>query len=264
MKLVNSANVSVFAGLVQRGAGRKLVKLTVRYGLIDRADDGLCLVDTGFGAEVTEGPRSIALKLYHSLLRPSLIPGQTSTTLLPILGASAADVRVVVVTHFHADHISSLRAFPKARIIACGEAARAVLAGTSTSALHNGIFKELIPSDIAHRMVPLEGLARMKSGTTLGDGYDLFGDGSYLAMALPGHALGHFGIFWKDQAGPVLYATDAAWTMKALALDKTPWISSKVVFHDRKAGLQTQAELREFQRCGGRIHLCHDIEEASS
>jgi glyoxylase-like metal-dependent hydrolase (beta-lactamase superfamily II) len=261
MRLFNSAYVNVFAGLVRRGAGLKIVRLTVRYALIDLRDNGLCLVDTGFGPEVTEGPRSPALRLYNSVLRPQLVSSQAPEAMLRNLGARASDVRLVVVTHFHADHISSLRAFPHAPIITCGETARRVLAMSSAAALHHGIFKELLPPDLSHRIRPLQESKRQPTGTVLGDGYDLFGDGSYLAIPLPGHALGHFGILWQDEAGPVIYATDAAWTSEALLRDETPFISSAVVFDDRRAGRKTEALLREFRRLGGRIELCHELEQ---
>jgi glyoxylase-like metal-dependent hydrolase (beta-lactamase superfamily II) len=264
MRLFNSAHVDVAAGLVRRGAGLKRVRLTVRYGLIDLKEKGLCLVDTGFGPEVTAGPRGAALRLYHSVLRPELIASQLPEAMLRQAGATAADVRFVVLTHFHADHISSLRAFPSAKIISCGEAARRILTMGSVAALRHGVFKELIPPDLERRIVPLQAMKSQPTGTVLGEGYDLFGDASYLAVPLPGHALGHFGIFWQDAIGPVIYATDAAWTSEALLRDETPFISSAVVFDDRRAGRQTQALLREFRRRGGRIQLCHDIEESPS
>ena len=65
---------------------------------------------------------------------------------------------------------------------------------SSMAALRHGIFKELIPPDIEQRLLPLEELKRLPTGTVLGEGYDLFGDASYLAVPLPGHAFGHFGI----------------------------------------------------------------------
>jgi hypothetical protein len=71
-------------------------------------------------------------------------------------------------------------------------------------------------------------------------------------------------MFWRGQAGPVIYATDASWTLEALKRDQTPWISSAVVFDDRRAGWQTQENLREFRRRGGRILLCHDVEDQAS
>jgi glyoxylase-like metal-dependent hydrolase (beta-lactamase superfamily II) len=135
---------------------------------------------------------------------------------------------------------------------------------SSAAALHHGIFKELIPPDFERRLVPLQEMQRQPTDTVLGEGYDLFGDGSYLAIPLPGHAFGHFGIFWRDEAGPVVYATDAAWTTEALLKDETPWFAMSVVFDDRRSGRKTQALLREFCRQGGQIRLCHDLEESKS
>jgi glyoxylase-like metal-dependent hydrolase (beta-lactamase superfamily II) len=263
MKLFNSAHIDVFAGLVRRGAGLRVVRLTVRYGLIDLKERGLCLVDTGMGAEVTQGTRSPALRLYSSVLRPDLQADAAPEAMLRNMGAATDDVCLVVLTHFHADHVSSLRAFPRAGIIACGDATRRVLAMGSAACLHHGIFRELIPPDLERRLQPLGGLRQLPTGTVLGKGYDLFGNGNYLAVPLPGHAFGHFGIFWRDETGPAVYATDAAWTTEALLDDATPWISSAIVFDDRRAGRATQSLLREFKGEGGRILLCHDIEETA-
>ena len=264
MRLYNSAWIDVFAGLVQTGAGLRRIRLTVRYGIIDLKERGLCLVDAGVGVEVTRGQRSAALRLYNAMLRPQLDESQSPDAVLRGLGATSADIRLVVVTHFHADHVSSLRAFHNAKIIASAAAARSVTQMSAATALHHGIFKELIPSDLERRLLPLEDLKRVPTGTVLGDGHDLFGDASYLAVPLPGHAFGHFGVFWRDDSGPVIYATDAAWTSEALMQDRTPFLSSAIVFDERRAGKQTQGLLREFARQGGRIHLCHDIEEPVS
>ena len=264
MKLFNSAHIDVFAGLIKRGAGLKRARLTVRYGLIDLGARGLCLVDTGVGPEVMQGPRSAALRLYNAVLRPQLNADEAVERTLRNLGVAPADIRHVVVTHFHADHVSSLRLFANAGFIAWGAAARTVMGMSTAAAWHNGIFKELIPSDLTQRLLPVEGLARLPTGTVLGEGHDLFGDGSYLAVPLPGHAFGHFGIFWREAAGPVIYATDAAWTREALIEDKTPWLSSAIVFDDRAAGRDSQRLLRAFAAEGGKIHLCHDVEEPIS
>jgi glyoxylase-like metal-dependent hydrolase (beta-lactamase superfamily II) len=264
MRLFNSAHIDVAAGLVRRGAGFKTVSLTVRYGLIDLRERGLCLVDTGVGPEVTRGERTAALRLYGALLRPKLIASQSPQAILSELGATADDIRHIVLTHFHADHISSLREFTRAEIITCGDAAKRVMAMSSAAALRHGVFKELIPAGFEPRLRPLQAMKQVPTDTVLGDGYDLFGDASYLAVPLPGHAIGHFGMLWRDQAGPVIYATDASWTTQSLLEDQMPWISSAVVFDDRRAGRDTQELLRQFHRQGGRILLCHDVEDEPS
>ena len=81
---------------------------------------------------------------------------------------------------------------------------------------------------------------------------------SVLAIDLPGHADGHIGLFWQDETGPTLYATDATWSIKALLEDRTPAISRKLVFDDQNAGRHTENLIRAFADAGGRVLLCHD------
>lgn len=262
MQLFNSALVRVPAGLVCRGEGFRRAGITVRYGLVKRSSGRLCLVDTGYGPAVTSGWRSATLRLYNAILRPRLVEGGSPADALASIGASPRDVDTIVLTHFHADHVSCLNDFPHARILAHGAAAKATLAMSTVQALHNGIFKELLPSDLGGRIDVVEACPLLPAHPSLGSGHDIFGDGSYLAVPLPGHAHGHFGLFWQSSRGPTLYATDAAWTMKSLTEDRTPALARGVVFHDRGAGKLTEDKLRGFIRAGGVVQLCHDRETA--
>lgn len=268
MKLFNSANVTVPGGLICAGNGLRRVDVPVHYGLIDRGADGLCLVDTGYGPAVTSGPRSLPLRLYNRILRPRLIEGQSPASVLASLGAAPDDVRTIIITHFHADHVAGLREFPRARIIANGAALRAVRGMSERQAIHSGIFTELLPAGIDGRVVPLEDRPLGDTGCetgrgidgVLGAGHDVFGDGSYWAIPLPGHALGHFGLLWRTSSGPTLYATDAAWSLRALSEDRTSALSRAIVFDDRAAGLRTEVRLRSFLQQGGAVQLCHDLD----
>lgn len=260
MKLLNSALVTVPGGLVCRGEGIERVRITVRYGLICRPNGRLSLVDTGYGRAVTEGARSTALRLYDFVLRPRLIPAASPAAALAAAGATPGDVESIVLTHFHADHIAGLRDFPDARLVANGRAAASILGMSHNRALHNGVFKELLPADLSHRIAPVEQCASRAVHPVLGSGHDVFGDGSYWAVPLPGHALGHFGLYWDAPEGPTLYATDAAWTTRALRDNRTPALSRRIVFDDCGAGTRTEDKLRQFIREGGTVHLCHDLE----
>ena len=109
VKLFDSAFVTVPGGLIVRGRGAKRVRVSVRFGLIDRGANGLCLVDTGYGPAVTSSEaRSRMLRVYNSLLRPKLIEAQQPRAMLAAIGAKPADVRTIVLTHFHADHVANL------------------------------------------------------------------------------------------------------------------------------------------------------------
>lgn len=258
IELFNSSNVKAPAALVCRGAGWRRVDVPVRYGLLRRSDGGLCLVDTGYGPAVTTGERSLAMRIYNAVLRPRLIETQSPAQVLEKRGASLDDVDTVILTHFHADHVARLNEFPRARILAHGAAARAVTRMSARQALHHGIFKELLPVDFAERIEPIEACPLLPAHPALGEGHDLFGDGSCLAIDLPGHAFGHIGLFWQDEKGPSLYATDTTWSMTALAEERTPAISRAVVFDDAAAGRQTEERVLQFIRAGGRVQLCHD------
>lgn len=260
MKLFNSATVTVSAGLVRRGGGLARAALTVRYGLIDRGRDGLCLVDTGYGPRVTGGPRGAALRIYNAILRPLLVEDQSPARVLEAIGARADDVRAIVVTHLHADHVAGLLDFPRARLIAHGGAARAMLASSERTALRHGVFRELLPDNFASRIEAVEARATCDTATVAGRGHDIFGDGSYLAIPLPGHANGHFGLFWREDGRATLYAVDAAWSTRALVEDLTPGFSRAAVFDDGDAGRGSERLLRAFIEEGGDVRLCHEEE----
>ena len=244
MKLFNSANLSAPLGLVESGGGRRWTTFPVRYGLIEAAGRRL-LVDTGYGPRILRGPRSTALRAYAAVLRPRLLP------------FPARDVDAILLTHLHADHVARLLDFPRATILASRVAVARFAAMTRADAIKHGIFPELLPADFAGRVDPVEQLPCIPTRTPLGDGYDLCGDGSHLAVRLPGHAPGHLGVFWREAEGPVLYATDVAWTAKALRVG-TPRVARRAIFDDVVAGEATEARVRAFMADGGRVVLCHD------
>jgi len=260
MQLFNSAFVTTFANLICSGEKMRQTKVTVRYGVIKCFDGKICLVDTGYGPSVTTGPRSIALRIYNKLLGPTLVEAGSPQSVLSSMGFKPSDVDLVILTHFHADHVARINEFPNASIIAHSGSAKSIFEMGKLTALHNGIFKELLPPNLETRIEPLESLPLVPAHENLGLGYDIFGDGSYLAIGLPGHAEGHFGIYWQSGDDHILYATDVTWTMKSLVEDKSPAFARGIVFHDVDAGNKTEEKLRKFIASGGTVKLCHDWE----
>jgi glyoxylase-like metal-dependent hydrolase (beta-lactamase superfamily II) len=261
MKIVfaNSAWVSAAERLILRGGSWKSVRLRVRYGLIFHPRAGPVLVDTGYTPEALTGERrGRMLRLYGALLKPELNAAEQVLPVLERFGLSPRDIRAVIVTHFHADHISGLSLFANARFIASDAAWARVKARTPRQNLRHGVFAELFPPDFEARLDGLSAKARMEAEGDVPGGADLFGDGSVIAVDLPGHADGQFGLLFAGLDRKLLYAVDAQWLHAALTENRSPGFPATLIAKAAPAIEPTSAMLRRFLAAGGEVMLCHD------
>lgn len=244
----NTASVRARERIVLRGGSLRRVDLRVRCGLIPHPVLGPVLIDAGYGPRMYEGPRGLALRVYAALLGPELQPLESPLALLADHGFLPEDVKLAIVTHLHADHISYLCDLPNARFITDGQVA---------GHLRHAVFGELLPEDFAARCNPLRGFQQRDLPFGLGQGFDVLGDGSVLGVPLPGHAPGHFGLCFPGDV-PLLYAVDTQWMRAAILEDRAPGLPLAAITADRAAGADSAAFVRRFAEAGGEIMTCHD------
>lgn len=255
----NSAWVETPERFILRGGRRQKMRLRVRYGVVRHPAQGPVLIDTGYGPEATAAPgRGLALRLYSRLIAPRLLPEGDVSHVLGGMGLHPEDVRQVIVTHFHADHVAALSRFSQARFLARASALRALRRNRLAANLRHGIFAGLLPDDFAARMTDIDSLPRVGAPLGLGHGRDLLGDGSLLAIDLPGHAEGHFGLCFPRLDPPLLYAVDTQWLLGALLEDRLPGFPASLVAHDGAAAAASARRVAAFHAGGGQVVLCHD------
>ena len=195
-------------------------------GLLIHPTEGPVLFDTGYDAAFLAATRPFPQRLYRWLTPPTITAGTSVSAQLQRFGLAPDDVRWVVLSHFHGDHVAGLRAFGRARIACSRRGLDAARTGNGLWALTQGVLRTLIPADIDQRVVFFEDRPSLALPGACGpfeDGADLLGDGSLLAVELPGHCPGHWGLVARAEDDGLHFLTaDASWSSLAIRENRAP------------------------------------------
>jgi len=250
------------------GTGRlRDVHELVCHCLVIESEQGLVLVDTGYGLDAIADPES-HIGPFRSLGRPRLDPAETAIRQIEAMGHSASDVRHILLTHLDLDHAGGLRDFPRARVHLM-RAERDAAANPRTF----GERRRYRPVQWSHD--PDWALYDEQGEPWHGFGCVRALDGlppEILLVPLAGHSRGHSAVAVDTGAGWLLHAGDAyffrdevdpwaPWCPPGLRLFQT------VVATDRGERIRNQRRLSELVRHHGhevRIFCAHDSRELSA
>ncbi|MDB5438812.1 MAG: hypothetical protein JWM33_1239 [Caulobacteraceae bacterium] len=195
-------------------------------GLFFHPLEGPVVFDTGYDPAFMQATRRFPERLYRWLTPPALTPGEALSEQMTRRGLAPAEVNWVILSHFHGDHVAGLTAFPQARILCARAGLETMRRRSRWGRLSQGLLSELIPPDIDERAVFFEDrpFAPLPSAyAPFIQGADLFGDMSLLAVELPGHCPGHWGLAARDERDRFhLLAGDAAWSSRAIRENRPP------------------------------------------
>lgn len=233
--------------------------------LLVETDDGLVLVDTGYGLRDVEDPAGRLSKFFLALLKPDLRRELTAVRQIRSMGWRPEDVRHIVLSHLDFDHAGGLDDFPHATVHLLAPEREAAEAQAT------------ILDRMRYRPQQWSSRARWRTYATHG-GERFHGFGGVrelvglppdiLLVPLLGHTLGHAGVAVRRDHDWLLYAGDAYFfhrEMDAARPSCTPglrfyqWMMEK----DRAARLDNQRRLRELAAsdAGVRVFCAHDAVE---
>jgi glyoxylase-like metal-dependent hydrolase (beta-lactamase superfamily II) len=208
------------------------------------------LFDTGYAPlPWRAGPAAWA---YRRLLPPRVPAGSSIGEQV-----DAASVTHVVLSHLHPDHLGGLAAFPHATVV-LSEGLRRTLAAPR---VRDGVLRGLLPSWWRDARLLVVGGPVGDADRAFAPGphglrtVDLFGDGAYQLVDLPGHARGHLGALVEQR---VLLAGDASWGRDLLGEEHRLRRLPRAVSHDAVAQRTTAERLLAVERAGVRLLLSHD------
>src|SRR3954471_21154465 len=174
----------------------------VCHCLLIETDDGLVLLDTGFGVEDT---RDLArLGVAFRLMRPEAERAETALKQVEALGFAAGDVRRIVVTHLDPDHSGGLPDFPEAEVhIFARELEAALHPKLQDRPRYRRCHLDHGPSWVSHDVEGDEWFGFEGVRILPGTGAEM------LLVPLAGHSLGNSGIALRTADGWLLHSGDA-------------------------------------------------------
>lgn len=212
--------------LTMRGEPWAVTKFPAICALIQHPSGRNILFDTGYAERFYTATQKLPYKFYAWFTPVTVTAEDELHSQLLLDGLRPQDIDTVILSHFHADHLGGIKDFPDATVIASQRAFDAAQALTPIQAVKTGFIPDLIPADFKRRLTPLEQIPTVPVLDYLPgfqSGWDLFGDGSVLAVPLPGHAKDQFGIYFQDaQHGETFLVADAAWSSQAIREHRLP------------------------------------------
>lgn len=182
---VGNADLDMFADSYALAGLRKDMVIScylIRHG------DTYMLWDAGFGAE-------LAGKSAEPIPGVKVSVGRILVDQLRVIGVRPEQVSLLGISHMHYDHVGQAASFPKAKLLIGAEDLAILSAPTSDPLLEPRRLDPWLKGD-----APKEGVVGDK---------DVFGDGSVIMLALPGHTPGHHGLLVRlKDLGPVLISGD--------------------------------------------------------
>ena len=174
---------------------------------------GDIIFDTGYANSFFEGTKKFPLSLYPRFTPVFLKEGEDLISQLQQYNVDPQKVQKVILSHFHADHMCALSDFTNADYICSRKGYEAIRGLSGMAGLIKGFLPNLLPSDFEKRASYIEDCQTQNVSDFLAPfstAQDIFGDGSVLAIPLPGHATAQFGIFFTMSMKYLLFLLQIA------------------------------------------------------
>lgn len=205
-----------------KGDPKTEIKFGALFGLIEHPEKGWILFDTGYTKRFFEATKNYPNKLYAKITKVYLEPEEEASEFIKSFGLSPDDIKHVVISHFHGDHISGLRDYKNATFYCSKPAYKQVKKVSDFFAVTKGILKELLPDDFEQRLKFIEDVSIESEDKHFGKRYNLFGDESLSLVFLPGHAAGQMGMQLATNKETYFLVADACWDLRAITENKLP------------------------------------------
>lgn len=212
--------------------------------LINHPQKGYILYDTGYSEYFYSAAKKFPYSLYGKIT-PVVIDDKTSLkNKLLKLNISPEQISYVIISHFHADHISGLKDFKNAKFICLENCYKNIKDKKGFFALKKAFLPDLLPDDFEKRLEFANNKSISDKFLPFREIYDIFNDGSVVGIELSGHAKGQMGIIIDK----TFFVSDACWYSKSYRENLPPPLWVRLLLCENKTYLETLNKLHNFYK----------------
>jgi N-acyl homoserine lactone hydrolase len=192
-------------------------------------EQGLVLFDTGQDRDSLTDPhyfpKGLTGHLYSRLARFSIQPGETLTERLRSIGYEPGQVRLVVLSHLHQDHIGGLAELGNAEILV--SAREWAELGTGCPEVKGLLERHIKLPGVRWTPVSFAPVDDPSIAPFVAS-HDLFGDGSLLLLPTPGHTPGSLSMLLRQEGmAPMLFVGDLTYDLDKLNAGRVPGVGER-------------------------------------
>lgn len=245
--------------MTMRGGTWRVVDFPSIATLILHPEEGPILFDTGYDPSFLTATEPFPERFYRWTTPVEIRERHDAASQCRAAGVDPNEVRHVVVSHFHGDHVAGLHAFPRATVYCARSGLEDLRRCSRFASTRRGFLPNLLPPDLTARTSFFEDSARVALPSSCAPfeyGVDLLGDGSLLAIELPGHCPGHWGLLLNDAHwGLHFLVADAAWSSEAIRRNTPPPAITTAFLGNTHNVRTTLRKLHVLQSCNPEIRL---------
>ncbi|KTD74556.1 MBL fold metallo-hydrolase [Legionella tucsonensis] len=221
--------------------------------LIKHPFQGYILFDTGYSRRFNDLTQKFPFSIYRRLT--PMVLKKSLKEQLAEHNIQASEIKAIVISHFHADHIGGLKDFPNAQFFCHPDAINDIRHKAGIKALMQGFLPELLPKDFYERLVVLKNEIVLKPNLSpFTAGFDLFSDDQLIAIPLPGHAKGQIGLYFKAAQETFLVA-DSCWHQETFKNLVYPSLLTYLLHDNKEAYIQTIKKLHQLFKNNKKIDI---------
>jgi len=182
------------------------------YCWLIKIDQQLILVDTGETAKIYQDGYLPKGGLYHKVVQTRIKEEEEINHQLLKLGFDMQDIKTIIFTHLHGDHIGGLSHFAHCDMLVSQDEYNMA---TSKKGPGNGYFQKNWPTWFDPKLVTYNSGAE----GIFAKSHQVTKDGSITIVPTPGHSVGHQSVIVKDGQSTYFIAGDLTYNLATLSAE---------------------------------------------